>query len=307
MALTKKNYMPAAFVAAAALLWGTDLVARYPTSLRIDYKVLVLMEHLVGFIFVAPYVLWRRFDELRKISLRDLGLVAVIGMGGSAIGNLLITASVQKIGPSGAMLFQMIQPLCVIALAYFFLRERPSPFFVQMAFWVVFSAIVMAFPDFSFGFLRQDGDLEPRPLFFGLSAMAIWAVSTVSGKSLLNRYSPETVVFFRWSGAVVGLLGLLIAQRTPVDWSAFGSFSVLGPLLFLGTMAGVLAMGLYYHGLKRLPASLTTFIELLYPLAGVVLPALYFGNALHPFQALAAVVLIGSLALLVGLEYQVEK
>ncbi len=58
--------------------------------------------------------------------------------------------------------------------------------------------------------------------------------------------------------------------------------------LFIGFVAGVVSMYLYYSGLKLMSAGQVSFIELSYPALGMIFSALY------TFEALTMLQIIGS-------------
>src|SRR3989338_2297283 len=87
-------------VAIAALIWATDTLVRYPASLKVDPRVIVFFEHLLGFLFFAPYMLLRRRKSLFKMSKPEWVSVFIIGIVGSSFGNLFCSLGVDYAGPT---------------------------------------------------------------------------------------------------------------------------------------------------------------------------------------------------------------
>ena len=299
---TRAHLFPALLIALAAVLWGTDSIVRYSATLNVDPRSIVFFEHLFGLLFILPIALIKQRSELKKFNIRkDLLAILTLGIGGSCMGSVFYTKSIQAIGPSTATLFQMIQPVFVIIAAYLFLKEKGSARFFQFAIWVILNAILISIPDFNFGFSVSEGKLATG-IFYGLAAVAMWGLATVAGKYLLFRYSPITVVFFRWILGTASMAAFLKISEIPVPWIILQNPSVLLPLVFLGSCVGITAMTIYYYGLRHLPASISTFVELIYPLAGIFLPYLYFGEALSSIQVVGGIVLLCAMFLLVNLE-----
>jgi drug/metabolite transporter (DMT)-like permease len=195
----------------------------------------------------------------------------------------------------------MIQPIFVIAAAYVFLKEKGSARFFQFAIWVILNSILISLPDFNFGFSVAEGGIGPGVLY-GLAAVAMWGFATVAGKYLLFQYSPITVVFLRWIFGTASMATYLYIKDVHIPWNILNSPAVLTELVFLGSFVGILAMTIYYYGLRRVPASVSTFIELIYPLAGIFFPYLYFGSALSAVQIVGGVVLLFAMFLLINVE-----
>jgi drug/metabolite transporter (DMT)-like permease len=57
----------------------------------------------------------------------------------------------------------------------------------------------------------------------------------------------------------------------------------------------MLALILYYQGMRRTTASKTTFMELLFPVTAVTLNTIFLDSPLLPIQAAAALVLLFSI------------
>ncbi len=292
--------LPAALIGLAALLWATDSIVRYPAATQLDQWSVTFFQNIAGLLVIGPWVLLRHRTALTRLSWKDWLLALVLGLGGSALGELFFTLSMKDLGPSSAILFQMAQPALVVALAALFLKERHSGFFFQIATWIILNAIVISFPNFNFGF--DVADDATRGVLFALLAMLMWGSATVAGKSLLKRHSPEVVVFWRWLVAVISFGGVLIFRGKGLDTTVIQTPGGLFTVVYLGAFAGVGAMTVYYYGLRRIPASLGTFVELLYPLGGIFLPAFYFGNPLSPIQVLGGFTLIVALVLLIALD-----
>ena len=298
--------IPALWVAGAALLWGMDSMVRFPAARELNPLIVVFVEHVIGLMVLLPWTLLRHEGELKKWRKRDLAPALLIGVGGGAVAGIVYTESVKCIGPSSATLFIMLQPLFVVGLAYQFLKERrDNSKFVYGAAWVLMNVVLIAFPDFNFGF-RVDDDVKfLRGVFYGFVAMSIWAVATVAGKALLTRYSAVMTATMRWVMAVVVLGVFLLARKLmglDDGWRHLAAPGVWKALFIMGTLLGALPMVLYYKGLQRIPASLATFIELLYPVAGVFIPAAMSGVELSPVQVVGAISLIASMIFLVTAE-----
>lgn len=292
-----------AAVVAASLFWATDAIVQTQTALKIDPKQLILIEHLIGIFFLAPWVVWKYRAALVPRSISDIIAFLVLGVGGSALGTIFFAMSTRLIDTTTASLLQMLQPAIVVVLASLFLREKQSPFFSTVAVWVLLNTLLLNNSDLSFAFLRSMNNRAWEGVGLSLVSVCLWGASVVFGKSLLRRYPPSVVVFWRWVICIPFLfLWILWSGEEIVPLATIVQSDVLVPLLYLSTIAGSFGMVLYYYGLKILPAGLVAFVELTYALGGVFLPIFFFRASLAPLQVFAGISLVFSIWLLVMME-----
>ncbi len=303
-----KFWLPGIAVVIGSLLFATDAFFREKALTALDPAAVGFLEHGIAFVVLLPWVFVRRRDEVKRpltrVSRKDILLFAVVGIGGSALGTFLFSSAVEKIG-AAASLFTMAQPIFVLGFAWSLLGERFSSFFVPGAIWVVVNMVLLGFTQAGDGSLLSIDENPAAWEGIGVAILAtiVWAGSTVAGKSLLSRYSNSVVLIWRW-GIAFATLGLLVAIRgVPLPWEQIFSMSVMLPLLYLGVVAQTVAFWIYYVGLRRLPASLATFIELLYPLVGMFIPIFASGRPATPIQGFAGLTLLVAIGLLLGVEY----
>lgn len=208
------------------------------------------------------------------------------------------------IGTSLATLLEIFQPLLVLFLAKFLLKEKHSTFFYPIAFWAIANAIFLSVPDFQFGNNNTDSSSVDAGLLFGVIAVSMWAFATVIGKYLLNFYSPVQVAFWRcFFASIVSFIYML--QKSSFDFSMLSEniFNILG----LATIVGALPLTIYYMGLKNLKAGLATFIELLYALFGVLIPIIQGNMNLKAIHVFASVSLLLMITLLIYFEKDLKS
>jgi drug/metabolite transporter (DMT)-like permease len=279
-------------VGLAAFLWATDAVVRYPAISSIDPTFLVFVEHVLAVIILLPWVLLKHREEVFAFSFREWFAAIFSGMGGSALATVIFTASFYYVNPSVAVLLQKLQPVMVVIIAYLFLGERPEQKFFIWGTIALAAGIILSFPDLNFGFLSGGLNIQSKGIQYAFGAAFLWAASTVSGKIVLIRTPPVLATFWRFFFGFVLLAVLMVLAKTPVHWEQFSSGSSLAALLYLSLIPGLFAMLIYYQGLARTRANVTTFIELLYPIGAVALNTVFLHTSLDAIQTAAAAVLL---------------
>lgn len=281
------------FVAIASLLWATDSLFRMPTAEQLDPTLIVFFEHVFGVLFLLPWVL-RAKNRSRLVTFSPVawGAALFAGLGGSALAMVLFTLSFRFINPSVSLLLQKLQPVLVVLTAFVFLGERPARKFYFYALVALAAGVVLSFPDLNFDFLHSGMTIHTRGLLYSFGAMVLWGLSTVAGKVLLKRTSPDIATFWRFTFGLLGLSFALIAAGNPIPWEVIRAEQLILPLAYLSTFAGVIAMMFYYSGLKRTSASVTTFVELIYPVGGVLLNTLVLHTPLSPVQMISGAILV---------------
>jgi drug/metabolite transporter (DMT)-like permease len=112
-----------------------------------------------------------------------------------------------------------------------------------------------------------------RAVLEALGAAVLWALGTVLGRYLVRRVSFEHVLALRF---LFGLAASAVAVAAlNAEWWAGARAS--GWILSLALVTGMFALGLYYYGLQRTPAVLSSLAELTNP-AVLVVAGIYAFN-----------------------------
>lgn len=252
-------------VALGAAIWGSDALLRLGLTNRLDAATIVLAQHLVLVLVTLPLIFHAVRAARRALRPREWLAMVVIGAGASAAATVLFTAAFTSAGPITPLALQKLQPVFAVVAARLILGERLSRryglFFVAAA---------------AGGWLLT----FPRPLhvevsaargaLLAVSAAALWAAGTVLGRVVTARldYRDVTVLRF-WIGLPACVL-LAMALRAPLlpattDWPTIVSLALL---------PGLLALLIYYRGLRSTPAARATIAELAFPVTAALVGTL---------------------------------
>ncbi len=279
-------------VALAAAMWGLDGLLRKPLATQLDAGTVVLWEHLIALLVLAPTVpgALRAFG---RIGMRDKVAVVVIGIGSSAVATALFTRAFAVSGRTGdfitPLVLQKLQPVVAVALAVLLLRERPRATYAVFAVPALAGAWLLTFAD---PFDVRVAEAEPALLALG--AAVLWAAGTVLGRMVSSSLSPGEITTLRFTFGLVGAVGVVWVTGAA---TAPGWHNLLG-LVLLALIPGLLALRLYYYALARTPAARATLGELAFPATAAVVGVVFLDSHLDATQWWGfAVVVLSVLAL----------
>ncbi len=273
----------------AAILWALDGVIRR-SLYSLPPIVIVFYEHLIGLLIILPFFL----PSLKKAKLtrQDFGLIAFVALFASVLGTLWFTTALQKVNYisfSVVFLIQKLQPIFAISAAAIVLKEKIERRYLK---WAALALIAAYFVTFKDGFVSlSTGEGTLTAALYALGAAVAWASTTVFSKIALSRNPSVVVTGLRFAlGTVFALIG--------VYWLGQGEVltqiepSQLARFIFIALSTGMVALYIYYQGLAKTQAKITTLLELTFPMLAVFIDVYFYHTILAPTQYLAAVVLI---------------
>lgn len=290
--MSRSTLLPPAFVALAAMLWGTDAIWRTALTATMPSTAIVFWEHIL-LVLATGWILWRDRSHLRRLDGGDWLAALVIAVGASALATVLFTGAFAVGNPLTVLLLQKLQPLFAISLAAVLLRE-PLP----ERFWALLPVALLGAYFITFGIENPLAPFQAAPgnpvgAAMALGAAVLWGAGTVLGRRLLAKLEFPTLTAMRFTLALPAL----------AVWSAIAGYATPGaveavPLLATTLLAGLLGLLLYYRGLRETPAAVATLCELSFPITAVLLNVFVLAGRVTGGQILGIALLWGSLALL---------
>jgi drug/metabolite transporter, DME family len=248
----------------------------------------VFWEHLIVVLLLVPFLPSAIRAFVRATPSQRAALVA-IGVGASAVATALFTAAFRLGGPITPLVLQKLQPVFVVLAAYLLLHERLRPGYFAFAVPALAGAWLLAFQD---PFSVQVA--AAKAALLALGAAALWAGGTVLGRMVATTMSPRDVTVLRFAFGLPAAFVVLRVTHAPM---AVGWDNAVG-LVLLALIPGVLALSLYYVGLRATPASRATLAELAFPLTAALVGVGLLGARLTWTQWLGfAIVVISVTAL----------
>ena len=275
-------------VAIAAAMWGTDPIIRKPLSGSTSATTIVFGEHVVLVLLTLPFLV-PALRNVFRAGWRAVLCAVVIGAGASAGATILFTEALFHSDFVTPVVLQKLQPLIAVGAAAVILGERARPRFA----WFLIPALI------GFWLVNQPHPLEPTakgtiPVVQAVAAAALWALGTVLGRYLGRSLAFQHIISLRFFFGLVA--ASLFVPVMSTHWYAGGHDSLW--ISYLAIVTGLVALSLYYIGLKRTPAMMASLAELTYPVIAVIAGIYAYNAHLRWTQWIGAAIIIGVVSLL---------
>ena len=281
------------FVIIAALLWSFDGVLRRGLY-TLPPSVVVFYEHLLG-IGILLLLLPKWAPDLKKMTRKEWVAIILVSLFSGALGTIFYTAALGKVNYiqySVVVLLQQLQPIWAISMAAILLKEKVTKNFLVWAILALIAAYFVTFKDLTVNLSTGGGTVVAAIL--ALSAGVLWGSSTAASKYVLNKVSFLTATALRF------LIAPIFAFLFIVYFNQVPSLTTLNQsqwisLILITLSTGMIALAIYYYGLKKTPARVTTICELVWPASAIFIDYFYFHKGLSATQILGVAVLLFSI------------
>jgi len=282
------SYGPLLIIVAASL-WAFDGIIRR-SLFTLPSITIVFYEHLFGAIILLPYLILTFKKE--GLTKKEFFLLLFIAMFSGVLGTLWFTTALLKtnfISFSVVYLIQKLQPIFAISAASIFLKEKVSKSYIKWAVLALLAAYFVTFKNGIINFSTGSGTIIAA--LYALGAAFAWGSSTVFSKIALIKRPSNYIAGLRFLFTSILAFGMVFIMGQSKSLSA-PTISQLGRFLLIAVSTGMVSVAIYYRGLKKVPANVSTILELVYPLLAVFIDATLYKSFLAPTQYLAGGVLL---------------
>jgi len=285
--------MGAIAVMFAAFLWAVDGIFLTPKLYHLGVPLAVFLMHAVAFVFMAiPFIIESK--ELKKLNYKDWIVFCCVALFGGVIGTMAITKALFFVGYvnlSVVAFLQKLQPIFAVLVAVVLLRERPK---MEFYLWAIVALIGSYFVTFGFSIPNFNvGDKVFLASLFSLIAAAAFGSSTALSKYAINKVSYRIGTYLRFGITTLMMMLVLMFFGGISTMTSVSAFDWL-ILVIIALTTGGTAIFIYYYGLKKIPAYISSICELMFPFSAVVLEYVLRGNLLSIGQWFGAVLLVVS-------------
>ncbi len=282
------NYGPLLIVIAASL-WAIDGIIRR-SLFTLPSITIVFYEHLFGALILLPYLIatFRKEGLTKKEFLLLLFISAFSGV----LGTLWFTTALLKtnfISFSVVYLIQKLQPIFAVTAAGIILKERITKSYIK---WAIVALVAAYFVTFKDGYVNlATGTGTVIAALYALGAAFAWGSSTAFSKLALQKRPSMYITALRFVLTSILAFGMVfvLGQNASLSSPTVSQFS---RFLLIAVSTGMVSVAIYYRGLKKVQANVSTLLELVYPLLAVFIDATLYKSFLAPSQYFAAIILL---------------
>jgi len=282
------NYGPLLIIIAASM-WAFDGIIRR-SLFTLPSITIVFYEHLFGAVILLPYFI-RTFNK-EGLTRKEFFLLLFISMFSGVLGTLWFTTALLKtsfISFSVVYLIQKLQPIFAISAAAIVLKEKITKSYIK---WAVLALIAAYFVTFKNGYINfATGTGTIIAALYALGAAFAWGSSTAFSKLALIKRPSMYITSLRFLLTAILGLGMVFVFGQSKSLAS-PTFSQLSRFLLIAVSTGMVSVAIYYRGLKKVQANVSTILELVYPLLAVFIDATLYKSFLAPTQYLAGGVLL---------------
>lgn len=243
----------------ASIMWAIE-----PIWAKLAYKNSeVLQTSTIRAIFVALTALFYVFITNKgnlRINRKQLGALVYIAIAGTIIADFLYLLALSKVPVINAILIGHIQPIFIVLIGFFVLKEDKLSAFDYLGMLVMIMAGLMVttrtLDNLASLKVGSPGDL------IVLSATVAWATTAIAMRKYLRDLNAGVVAFYRFTIASVIFVVYSLIRATV---SIANVYQIL-----IGITVGI-GIILYYEGMKRIKAAQVSSLELLTPFFGAFL------------------------------------
>lgn len=286
----------------ASALWAVDTLIRYPLiGEGISATSIVFYEHLIlSLVFLT--VFFKSIKGIFQARASHIGYFVIVGAVGSALATLAFTKAFVFLNPSLVILLQKFQPVVAIALASKVLGEKINKQFIGWAVVCLAGAFLISYEDI---LVLANSPRSLSNLFFhegaaqgyALTIFSIvgWGAATVFGKKLsLAGYTNEQIMSGRFFTGLLALVPFAFFEPSLFQHQV----ETYGKISLMVFISGLLAMYIFYQGLRKVSARACSLAEMFFPFMAVLVNWLFLGAVLTPVQLLGgAILLLGSIVI----------
>lgn len=282
------------FILLAAFLWSLDGVLRRSLYI-LPPIIIVFYEHLIGSLLILPLLFTEFFKQDKKLTPKQFLALLWVSLVSGVLGTLFYTTALAKINYiqfSVVVLLQQLQPIFAIAAAALILKEPIGKNYLRWAILALLSAYFVSFPDLKVNL--QTGSGTTLAALLAIGAAFFWGSSTAISRYGLLELSHLTMTGLRFLITTFMSLGLVFALGQNSQLASLTGQQLL-TVLAIALSTGLVAMVIYYRGLKFTQARVSTILELFWPISAIFISFFYYKESLTLTQILGSAVLLFSI------------
>lgn len=281
----KKGIFP---ILIASLLWGLGYFLRKIIIREINP---FLLTFFVSLIVSLTIIIFKRVSpqNIIKIFKGNPWKYTWLSIFGTVLGTTFMFFGLRLLDLSIVTLLEKLQPIFVVILAVFFLKEKFKKILLP---YIIATIISSYFISTKTPFQLNFSSSELIGIVAVISAAICWAIASIIGKRLSDDKNRSTdITLMRFAIAGIVLLPIFLFKNQ-LNLTVIYSFRLIFIVVFSAIICTALAYYLYYSGLKHVKASTAGFLELTTPIISILLGILFLNESLVTTQFISIPILL---------------
>ena len=277
----------------AAFLWSMDGLLRRSLYV-LPPLVVVFYEHTFGFAILLPFVI-SHFKKIFDIPKKTWGAFIWITLLSSIAGTLFYTAAlgkIQYIQFSVVVLLQQLQPAFEVLFGYILLKETIHKRFIPWFIASLFGAYLVAFPNMVINVTTGQGTIIAA--LFAIGAAFSWGSSTAFSRFTLLQMPSQLATAIRFGLASLFTLIIILSTGQGSALYAINETQLLF-LVIISLSTGMVALSIYYYGMKRTPVWVSSICELTWPASAILMDYFIYHKTLTITQWIGTIIIIAGI------------
>ncbi len=263
----------------ASVMWALEPVFAKLAYSNADFLQTSTIRAIVVALIAVLYVVLTK--SKLHVTKKQLPKLIYIGIVGTVFADLLYFFSLTQISVVNAVLIGHMQPIFIILIGFFVLKEEKLTRYDYLGIFVMMVAGLLVttktLQNFSTLQLGTMGDL------LVLLATVAWATTTIAMRKYLTDLNAGVLTFYRFSVASLVFIVYLLFTSSVTLSNVYQV--IVGVIVGVGTI-------LYYEGLKRIKAAQVSALELSTPFFAAFLGFFVLGELVTLVQMFGIVLMI---------------
>jgi len=279
--MERKNALPMIKLCSSMAIFGT--IGIFVKNLTLPSGFLVFLRASIGFLFLLPFVIFRR-DKNTLTSIKANLLPLILSGAALGVNWVLLFEAYRYTDVSIATLCYYLAPVFIVLLSPVVLRERLT---VQKIIGVSVALCGMVFVS---GVFSGVGAVAPLGILFGVLAACLYATVVFINKRIRNVNAYDKTAFQFGISLFITLPYSLFTEKLSADM--FNTRSII-LILTVGIIHTGVAYVLYFSSLKDVSAHTAAIFSYIDPILALILSFLILKETMGVFEAIGAILVLG--------------
>jgi len=264
----------------ASLMWALEPIFAKLAYGNSDFLQTSAIRAIVVALTAVIYVVFTNKSHF-KVTKKQIPKLVYIGIVGTVIADLLYFFSLTKISVVNAVLIGHMQPVFIILIGFFILKEDKLTKYDYIGILIMMVAgLFVTTKTLQNLFMLK---LGTRGDLFVLLATIAWATTAIVMRKYLRDLNAGVLTFYRFFIASIVFVIYLLSTSSIMLSNPYQI--IVGIVVGIGTI-------LFYEGLKRIKAAQVSALELSAPFFAALLGFLILGEIVTVMQILGIVLLM---------------